>query len=126
MKPTNNDPRFRTFNREVPAMSAQDKYVSSTWRAQDMSWTVLFSSAAPCLLDCVAIVWVSHGSNGTRGERPETHPCGDRVVRQVEDHTGRQLVPRLSTTSSYARGILGRLFRGTQPASYGAVGVAQK
>ena len=29
MKPTNNDPRFRTFNRDVPAMSAQDRYVSS-------------------------------------------------------------------------------------------------
>ncbi len=115
MKPTNNDPRFRTFNREVPAMSAQDKYVSCTCRAQICPAQLLFSSAAPCLL-----------SNGIRGELLETHPCGDRAARRVEVHTGRQLAPRLSITSSFAREILGRLFRGTQLASYGAVGVAQK
>eukprot|EP01047_Picozoa_sp_COSAG01_P013342 COSAG01_NODE_623_length_14742_cov_22.391177_7_plen_398_part_00 len=33
MKPTNNDARFRTFHRDVPAMSAQDIYQHNPWRA---------------------------------------------------------------------------------------------
>lgn len=33
MKPTNNDPYFRTFNRDVPAMSKEDIYQHNPWRA---------------------------------------------------------------------------------------------
>ena len=33
MRATNNDPRFRTFHRDVPAMSAQDIYRFNPWRA---------------------------------------------------------------------------------------------
>jgi hypothetical protein len=33
MKPTNNDPVFRTFGRDVPAMSAGDIYQHNPWRA---------------------------------------------------------------------------------------------
>jgi len=33
MKPTNNDPEFRTVNRDVPAMSEKDVYMHNPWRA---------------------------------------------------------------------------------------------
>lgn len=33
MKPTNNDPRFRTYNREAQAMSTADLYQHNPWRA---------------------------------------------------------------------------------------------
>ena len=65
-------------------------------------------------------------SNGIRGERPETHLFGDRVVRQVEGRRGRQLALRSSTTRSCARETLGRLFLGIQQALFGTVGIAQK
>lgn len=33
MKPTNNDPNFRTFNRDVEAMSKEDLYQHNPWRS---------------------------------------------------------------------------------------------
>ena len=72
MKPTNNDPQFRTYNREVKAMSAEDWTQHNPWRCEARLLCRL--SAQPYNNELTALMFASLPS--APGAAPVYDTCG--------------------------------------------------